>query len=155
MSPPSFDLSGRVALVTGTSRGLGQSLARALARSIDCRFSRIQLTPDLLPGDVLGVSVFNNQTQAFDFKPGPEEGWMWVDPTPGHQPDPAKADLHAPQIADFRFNAVNVGSGGVDDQQIFIGAQTVGIKVIDDPAAFIAHEGVLTLANLELAQVIG
>src|SRR4051812_2818033 len=52
--------------------GVGKTvLARALARSIDCRFSRIQLTPDLLPGDVLGVSVFNNQTQAFDFKPGP------------------------------------------------------------------------------------
>src|SRR3954470_6791487 len=52
--------------------GVGKTvLARALARSIDCRFSRVQLTPDLLPGDVLGVSVFNNQTQAFDFKPGP------------------------------------------------------------------------------------
>ena len=46
-------------------------LARSLARSIDCKFSRIQLTPDLLPSDVLGVSIFNNQTQSFDFKPGP------------------------------------------------------------------------------------
>jgi MoxR-like ATPase len=52
--------------------GVGKTvLARALARSIDCKFSRIQLTPDLLPSDVLGVSVFNNQTQTFDFKPGP------------------------------------------------------------------------------------
>lgn len=52
--------------------GVGKTvLARALARSIDCRFSRIQLTPDLLPGDVLGVSVYNSQTNAFDFKPGP------------------------------------------------------------------------------------
>jgi MoxR-like ATPase len=52
--------------------GVGKTvLARALARSIDCRFSRIQLTPDLLPGDVLGVSVYNNQTHSFDFKPGP------------------------------------------------------------------------------------
>lgn len=48
----------------------------------------------------------------FDFKSGAEEGWMWVDPQPGVEPDPAKADLHAPEIADFRFNAVNVGSGG-------------------------------------------
>jgi hypothetical protein len=48
----------------------------------------------------------------FDFKAGPEEGWMWVDPVPGQEPDLAKADLHAPTIADFRFNAVNVGSGG-------------------------------------------
>ncbi|HMB96797.1 MAG TPA: AAA family ATPase [Tepidisphaeraceae bacterium] len=52
--------------------GVGKTvLAKALARSIDCRFSRIQLTPDLLPGDVLGVSVYNNQTQQFEFKPGP------------------------------------------------------------------------------------
>jgi MoxR-like ATPase len=52
--------------------GVGKTvLARSLAKSIDCRFSRIQLTPDLLPGDVLGVSVYNTQTQRFDFKPGP------------------------------------------------------------------------------------
>src|SRR4029078_3276518 len=46
-------------------------LAKSLARSIACKFSRIQLTPDLLPSDVLGVSIFNTQTQQFDFKPGP------------------------------------------------------------------------------------
>jgi MoxR-like ATPase len=52
--------------------GVGKTvLARALARSLDCKFSRIQLTPDLLPSDVLGVSVFNGNTQTFDFKPGP------------------------------------------------------------------------------------
>ena len=52
--------------------GVGKTvLARALAKSIDCKFSRIQLTPDLLPSDLLGVSIYNNQTQAFDFKPGP------------------------------------------------------------------------------------
>ncbi len=52
--------------------GVGKTvLARALARSIDCKFSRIQLTPDLLPSDVLGVSIYNTQTQNFDFKPGP------------------------------------------------------------------------------------
>lgn len=52
--------------------GVGKTvLARSLARSIDCKFSRIQLTPDLLPGDVLGVSIYNNQTQQFEFKPGP------------------------------------------------------------------------------------
>jgi len=48
----------------------------------------------------------------FDFRPGPEEGWMWVDPAPNREPDPLNADLHAPKIADFRFNAVNIGSGG-------------------------------------------
>ena len=52
--------------------GVGKTvLARSLARSLDCKFSRIQLTPDLLPSDVLGVSVFNTHTQTFDFKPGP------------------------------------------------------------------------------------
>jgi len=52
--------------------GVGKTvLARSLARSIDCKFSRIQLTPDLLPSDVLGVSIFNSHTQEFDFKPGP------------------------------------------------------------------------------------
>jgi MoxR-like ATPase len=52
--------------------GVGKTvLARALARSIDCKFNRIQLTPDLLPSDVLGVSIFNQQNQSFDFKPGP------------------------------------------------------------------------------------
>lgn len=52
--------------------GVGKTmLATALARSIDCSFSRIQLTPDLLPGDVLGVSIYNRQTGAFEFKKGP------------------------------------------------------------------------------------
>src|SRR5580700_5539452 len=52
--------------------GVGKTvLARSLARSLDCKFSRIQLTPDLLPSDVLGVSVFNGHSQTFDFKPGP------------------------------------------------------------------------------------
>src|SRR3954449_11516284 len=52
--------------------GVGKTvLAKALAKSIDCRFSRVQLTPDLLPGDVLGVGIYNNLSQTFDFKPGP------------------------------------------------------------------------------------
>ncbi len=52
--------------------GVGKTvLARSLAKSIDCRFSRIQLTPDLMPGDVLGISVYDNNTRSFDFKQGP------------------------------------------------------------------------------------
>ncbi|MCB4756166.1 MAG: AAA family ATPase [Elusimicrobia bacterium] len=52
--------------------GVGKTtLALALAKSVGCRFQRIQFTSDLLPTDVLGVSVYNLQTQAFDFKPGP------------------------------------------------------------------------------------
>lgn len=52
--------------------GVGKTvLAKALSKSIACTFSRIQLTPDLLPGDVLGVSVYNRENSQFEFKPGP------------------------------------------------------------------------------------
>lgn len=52
--------------------GVGKTmLARALARSIDCTVNRIQFTPDLLPSDITGVSVFNQAERAFEFKPGP------------------------------------------------------------------------------------
>jgi MoxR-like ATPase len=52
--------------------GVGKTmLARALARSVDGSVSRIQFTPDLLPSDITGVSVFNQQTRAFEFNPGP------------------------------------------------------------------------------------
>jgi MoxR-like ATPase len=46
-------------------------LARALARSVGCSFKRIQCTPDLLPSDVTGASVFNQKTTEFEFRPGP------------------------------------------------------------------------------------
>ncbi len=52
--------------------GIGKTtLAKALARSLDCTFKRIQFTPDLLPGDVTGILYFNQKTQAFEFRPGP------------------------------------------------------------------------------------
>jgi MoxR-like ATPase len=52
--------------------GTGKTtLAKALARSIDARFKRIQFTPDLLPSDILGVSVFNQRDQTFSFHEGP------------------------------------------------------------------------------------
>jgi MoxR-like ATPase len=46
-------------------------LARALAKSVGCTFKRLQCTPDLLPTDVTGVSVFNQKTTEFEFRPGP------------------------------------------------------------------------------------
>jgi MoxR-like ATPase len=52
--------------------GVGKTmLAKALARSLDCSFSRLQFTPDLLPSDVTGVNVFNQRSNEFDFRPGP------------------------------------------------------------------------------------
>src|ERR1043166_2583004 len=52
--------------------GVGKTvLARAVAKSIDCRFCRIQLTPDLLPSDILGISVYNDKNGLFEYKRGP------------------------------------------------------------------------------------
>ena len=52
--------------------GTGKTtLAKALAASIGARFARVQFTPDLLPSDILGVSVFNQREQQFEFRPGP------------------------------------------------------------------------------------
>jgi MoxR-like ATPase len=52
--------------------GVGKTtLAHALARSVDCQFNRLQFTSDMLPSDVLGVTIYNAHSQAFEFKPGP------------------------------------------------------------------------------------
>jgi len=52
--------------------GVGKTmLARSLARSLGCAFSRIQFTPDMLPSDVTGVSIFNQVSREFEFRPGP------------------------------------------------------------------------------------
>ena len=52
--------------------GVGKTvLAKTIARCVDCRFQRVQFTPDLLPSDILGVSVYDQASGRFDFKPGP------------------------------------------------------------------------------------
>jgi MoxR-like ATPase len=52
--------------------GVGKTtLAHALARSFNCAFHRIQFTSDMLPSDVIGISIFSQQTQRFEFRPGP------------------------------------------------------------------------------------
>ncbi len=65
-------LIGRGHILIEDVPGVGKTvLARVLARSIACSFARVQLTPDLLPSDILGVSIYNDQTGMFDFKRGP------------------------------------------------------------------------------------
>jgi MoxR-like ATPase len=54
--------------VPGTGKTV---LAKAIARSLGCSFRRIQFTPDLLPSDVTGLSIFNQKNQEFEFRPGP------------------------------------------------------------------------------------
>lgn len=52
--------------------GVGKTvMARAMSKSIGCVFNRIQFTPDMLPSDVTGVSIFNQETRKFEFRPGP------------------------------------------------------------------------------------
>src|SRR4051795_12703623 len=52
--------------------GVGKTaLARALSRSIDCQFARVQCTADLLPADIVGTNVYNQREQRFEFRPGP------------------------------------------------------------------------------------
>src|ERR1044071_7124887 len=52
--------------------GVGKTtLAQALARSVACRFHRLQFTSDMLPSDVLGVTIYNAHSEVFEFKPGP------------------------------------------------------------------------------------
>lgn len=73
---PAVDLALTVLLAEGhllveDVPGVGKTmLAKALGRSIDCSVRRIQFTPDLLPSDITGVSVFNQETRDFEFKPG-------------------------------------------------------------------------------------
>jgi MoxR-like ATPase len=64
-------LAGGHALLEGVP-GTGKTLlALALSRLLGCRFRRIQFTPDLMPADLLGTSVYSQKTQGFEFKPGP------------------------------------------------------------------------------------
>src|ERR687890_400767 len=52
--------------------GVGKTaLARALSRSVDCQFARVQCTADLLPADIVGTNVYNQREQRFEFRPGP------------------------------------------------------------------------------------
>src|SRR3954453_13943938 len=72
LRPAVLCLVGEGHLIIEDFPGVGKTmLAKALARSIDCAFSRLQFTPDLLPSDVTGVNVFDQRVNEFDFRQGP------------------------------------------------------------------------------------
>src|ERR1700690_3084670 len=65
-------LLARAPLLIEDVPGVGKTtLAQALARAVSCRFHRLQFTSDMLPSDVLGVTIYNAHAEAFEFKPGP------------------------------------------------------------------------------------
>ena len=66
--------------VPGTGKTV---LAKSVARSLGCSFRRIQFTPDMLPSDVTGVSMFNQKTREFEFRPGPVMAQRHLEPRPG------------------------------------------------------------------------
>lgn len=65
-------LLGQGHLLIDDVPGVGKTMmARTLAKSLGCSFERIQFTPDMLPSDVTGISIFNQETRQFEFRPGP------------------------------------------------------------------------------------
>ena len=82
--------------------GVGKTLlAKTLAHSIRGRFSRIQCTPDLLPSDITGTSIFNMQQSQFEFKPGPVFSNIWW-PTRSTVRDPGLSRRSSKPWASFR-----------------------------------------------------
>ena len=87
-------------------------LAKALARSLDVSFSRLQFTPDLLPSDVTGVNVFNQRSNEFEFRPGPVfANLLLVDEINRASPKTQAALLECMQEQQVTIDGVTYGLG--------------------------------------------
>ena len=87
-------------------------LTKALARSVDCSFARLQFTPDLLPSDVTGVNVFNQRSNEFEFRPGPVfANLLLVDEINRASPKTQAALLECMQENQVTVDGVSYGLG--------------------------------------------